>query len=650
MLLFPISFPFGNGVDMAGNGDSIPKRFRKVVTEHPRTASLMSKNGGEQFESITYQELYDTVKLYSLGLHTIGVKHGDHVGIISDNRKEWIATDLAILCIGGVDVPRGSDSTAEEIGFILRHADCAVSFAENQSQLDKIVSKKGEIPLLTHVIVYDPPKDPSAYEKSGITLLSFQELKQIGEKTIENNKAFFEQAIDKVGSEDVATLIYTSGTTGEPKGVILKHRCFIFQLDRIREYVPIEHGEIYMSILPAWHSFERAVEYVILDAGVTMAYSKLVAAVLLPDMQKVRPHWTAGVPRLWESVRASTYRKANNEGGINAVMFHFFVGVGGTFADLKNLFLGRIPVFKKRLRWLDIVLTIIPLILITPFKLLGDALVFSKLKALFGGRLIAAISGGGALPGYVDKFFQSAGITLLEGYGLTETAPVLTVRKFASPIPGTIGPLLRDIEHRIVADDMSVLEPGQKGVLYVKSPQIMDGYYKRPEATVEVLKDGWLNTGDIAMETLHGEFKILGRAKETIVLLGGENIEPLPLEDKLNQSEYIDQAMVVGQDQKFLGALIVPNFERIEQFAKESNLTYLDNTELLTVAEIQELLHSEVQALVNPKSGFKHFERIFRIKLLSKPFEVGRELTHTLKLKRNVITEIYAIALKELFR
>jgi len=371
---------------------------------------------------------------------------------------------------------------------------------------------------------------------------------------------------------------------------------------------------------------------------------------MLPDMAQIQPQWMASVPRIWEGVRASIFRTINKEGGAKKILFLFFTTVGAAWIHLFNMFSGRLPNFKLRIRWFDIAVSIIPLILLTPFKLLGDTLVFSKIKARLGGKFIAAISGGGALPAHVDRFFQAAGILLLEGYGLTETGPVLAVREQNHPIGSTVGPLFPDIEYKIIDRKGELKGPGEKGTLYIKSKQIMKGYFKQPEATKEVLKDGWLNTGDICIMTHNREVKIIGRSKETIVLMGGENIEPVPIEDKLNASEAIIQNIVLGQDKKFLGALIVPDMEILKEVAAKEGISYIQQEELLDDPEIQEYIHNEIQAQVNIKTGFKPFECIFRFKILPKPFEVGKELTQTLKTRRNVVYKMYEKEIKELFR
>jgi long-chain acyl-CoA synthetase len=254
------------------------------------------------------------------------------------------------------------------------------------------------------------------------------------------------------------------------------------------------------------------------------------------------------------------------------------------------------------------------------------------------------------LPPVVDSFFGAAGVLLLEGYGLTETAPVLAVRHQSGPVPGTVGTLLNGTECRILAEDGSELPPGEMGVIYVRGPQVMKGYYKRPEFTKEVLSDdGWLNTGDLGMLTHRGELKLTGRAKDTIVLLGGENIEPLPIEQKITESEFIDTAVVVGQDQKYLGALVIPNKEALEAYANENHVFYNQWDDLCSNEATQEQLMAEVNNLVSAKNGFRGFERVFRIAVLKDPFEVGKELSAKQEVKRHVIAEMYRKEIENLF-
>jgi long-chain acyl-CoA synthetase len=611
---------------------------------------FLIKDQNKDFQPLKYRDFWESLKVYGAGLNAIGIKRGDQVGIISENRKEWIMTDFGLSGIGAVNVPRGNDSTPGEIQYILSHADCTVTFAENSTQAEKILSKSENIPLLKKIVLFDTDGVNKLKNPQNIEMLSFNDTMKLGEEAFKNDHDFYEKEVEKGNCEDIATLIYTSGTTGNPKGVMLTHKAFLFQVDRIKPHLDLCPGEIMLSVLPIWHSFERACMYISVFLGLSTAFSKPVGPIMMPDMAKVKPQWLTSVPRIWESVHAAVMRSINSGSSGKQVLFFFFLSIGEIHTYLYDMFRGLLPQFSKRNRFIDMTVSIIPLIVLTPLKKLGQVLVFNKLKGKLGGRFKAGISGGGALPPHIDKFFRTVGITVLEGYGLTETAPILAVRKDTKPIPNTVGPLLEDIEYRVIGKDGAIMPIGFKGELHIKSDQVMQGYYKEPEKTAEILQNGWLNTGDIAVFTHTGEFKILGRSKETVVLRGGENVEPVPIEDRLNQSAYISQVMVVGQDQKFLGALIVPDMEELEKLAVEKRITYLEKEELVNNPFIHELMGHEVQSLVNAKTGFKAFECIFRFKLLSKEFKAGVEMTHSLKIRRNIVEKIYKNEIKELFR
>jgi long-chain acyl-CoA synthetase len=453
----------------------------------------------------------------------------------------------------------------------------------------------------------------------------------------------------------VATIIFTSGTTGQPKGVVLTHHNFLHQVACIPNFITVKPGDVWLAVLPVWHSFERIMQYISLGSASAQAYSKPVGKIMLNDFAAVRPQWMASVPRIWESVRSGVIKKARAEGGIKWALFRFFVAVGGAHKRYDDLVRGRKPDFRGRSRFLDFLAGFIPWIGLWPLRALGNLLVFSKIKARLGGRFIAGVSGGGALPAAVDQFFGAAGILLLEGYGLTETAPVVAVRKQRHPVPGTVGRLIDETECQIRSEDGRILPPGEQGVVYIRGPQVMRGYYQRPELTEQVLSaDGWFNTGDLGMLTHNNELKITGRAKDTIVLRGGENIEPLPIEQKLRESELIDQAIVVGQDRKFLGALIVPNAEAIREAlaAEESDADAGPERtleELVRDPRVFKLIEGEIGELVSGKNGFRGFELIFRFRLVADQFEIGRELSAKQEVKRHVINENYAELIDEMF-
>jgi long-chain acyl-CoA synthetase len=629
--------------------DTIPKLFRERFRANPGATVQHSKDKSGTYQAVSWKEMHDRSCRIAGGLLALGVKRGDHVGIISDNRKEWLATDYAVLAIGAADVPRGSDSMAPEVRYILNHAECALTFAENEAQTEKILSVKDGLPALHTIVVYDEAFDKPG-KKAGVAIRTLREVEEKGVAYEKAHPGFFDAEIDRAASQDLATLIYTSGTTGEPKGVMLTHANFLHQVTAPLTPLDIHDGDVFFSILPVWHSFERATEYVAVLAGGSLAYSKPVTQAIIEDMGKIEPMIFPSVPRVWEGIKRAVMRKMADEGGIKYALFRFFLAVGAAYSKLKTMARGLKPQFKRRVVLFDFLVAIIPLILLTPFNALGQVLVFSKIKHRLGGRFRFGVSGAGALPPHVDDFFAAAGILLLEGYGLTEAAPIVSARESRRPVPNTIGPPLPGVEIKILDKDGKELAPGEKGVLYVRGPNVMKGYYKRPEATAAALSaDGWLNTGDLAVRTYRNELAIRGRAKETIVLLGGENVEPTPIEDTICESEYVQQAMVVGQDQNHLAALVVPNFERLEKYAKEKGIAYRGLEELIRVDEVKRLIMGDINSLVGPKRGFRLFERVNGVHLLPKVFEQGVEMTNSLKLKRDVISEKYKKEIAALF-
>jgi len=633
--------------------DTVAKVHWGVAQRLPDAIALRSKDKTGSWQSLTYRQFSELFECFGAGLLDLGVKRGDHVGLISDNRKEWMIANVGILGIGGADVPRGSDTMQEEACYILRHADCAAALAENADQVKKILGKRQELPLLTTLVVLDDAFNPAAVAgmSAGIELFTFAQILERGRRRLASDPAAFRREMEKGKPEDLATIIYTSGTTGEPKGVMLTHGNFLHNLRSIPKAIDVGPSDVFLSVLPVWHSFERILDNFVLSVGASLAYSKPVGQIMLADMAAVKPTVMASVPRIWEGVRAAIYRNVNEEGGIKKALFRFFVGVGQAHSTASSLVRGLYPQFKRRSLLVDFLVGILPFILLYPLRALGNVLVFGKIKARLGGRFRFTVSGGGALPPFVDKFFQAAGVLLLEGYGLTETTPVVSVRLQHHPVPGTIGPLFAELEMKLIDPDTGkVVGPGKKGEIHLKGPNVMKGYYKRPEKTSEVLTpDGWLNTGDLGMATWKGELRILGRTKETIVLLGGENIEPVPIEDTILESQYIDQVMVVGQDQKFLGALVVPNQEALEKYAAVQEIAWLNREDLLDNPQIVELISDEIQSRVCAKRGFREFERVFRFRLLSKHFEAGVELSAKQSVKRHVVNTMYAKEIASLF-
>ncbi len=626
---------------------TIPKLLRKIAADHPALPAQMHKDEKGVFQTTTFRELYDQVRQFAAGLRELGVLREENVGLISDNRQEWFVTDLALLSLGAADVPRGCDSNAEEIAYILSFSQCRLAVLENVRQFEKVIAKEKELPDLKKVIIIDSNTKDAGAPSGRFEIHAYKDILELGKKA---DWASVESEIDRGEGDDVATLIYTSGTTGEPKGVMLTHTNFLHQVKGVPSLLDVGPGDRWLSVLPVWHSFERIMQYVALGTVSALCYSKPVGSILLEDMLKVRPTWMASVPRIWESVRDGVYRNVNQAGGVKKALFLFFVAVGSAWKTCSNMVKGLMPRYHRRIRALDILLGILPYILLWPLKALGSVLVFKTIKAKLGGKFVAGISGGGGLPAHVDAFFQAAGILLLEGYGLTESAPVLSLRPQKHPVPGTIGPAFPGTELKIIGENGEELGPNQIGVLHAKGPQIMKGYYRKPELTKQVIdKDGFLDTGDLSIKTHDGEYAIVGRAKDTIVLLGGENVEPAPIEEKLKLSPYIASGVVIGQDRKFLGALILVDESNVKLWAEENNVPYTDDAGLFTGPEVHELLSEEIAGIISAKNGFKLFEKIVKFTVLPEQFEIGRELSAKQEIKRHVINEIYSKEIKKIY-
>lgn len=631
--------------------ETIPKLLIEMAEKYPDYEAQLSKDGEGVFQPTTFSEFLEITCSMAAGLRKLGVSRGDHVGLISENRKEWLIADIALMCFGAADVPRGCDSTADELQYILDFADCETCFVENVTQLEKILTKQSSLPKLKRFIVLDSGFDTgSAAAAKGVEVLNFSEVMEAGKSEYTANPEEIKGEIEKGKGDDVVTIIFTSGTTGEPKGVMLSHTNFLHQVKFVPDLISVGPGDKWLSVLPVWHSFERIMQYVAIGSASALAYSKPIGKIIVEDMANVKPTWMASVPRIWEMIRDGVYRNVKSEGGIKQALFLFFVAVGKAHASASDLIFGLVPQFRKRFRIVDFCMGILPFLLLYPLRAMGSLLVFSKIKHRLGGKFVAGISGGGGLPSAVDGFFQAAGILLIEGYGMTETAPVLSLRRQNHPVPGTIGPIFPGTEFKILDENNKEVGPGEQGVLVVRGPQVMKGYYKKPDLTKEILDDdGWLNTGDLAMKTYKGEIKIVGRAKDTIVLTGGENIEPAPIEEILKESEYISTGVVVGQDKKFLAALIVVDIENLKLFAEEEKIQFDSDGELVEKPEVQELLRSEINEVVSEKNGFKVFERIARFHLLANSFEVGKELSAKQEIKRHEIDRIYASEIEKLF-
>lgn len=632
---------------------TVPKLLRKSAMEWPETVAQFARKKDGEFEPVTYRELYQKALDFGAGLLSIGIKRGDLIGLISDNRKEWLQADMGIMAIGATDVPRGCDATLLDLEAIFTITETKYIVTENSAQVKKILSIREKIPFVKGIIVFDEPTEEilSEAKNNGITIYSFAEILKFGQTFRIEHKDEIENELEKGQSSDLACIIFTSGTTGTPKGVMLSHGNFLAQLEELPERIMINPGEKALLVLPVWHVFEREVEYVILIQGGSLCYSKPIGSILLADLKKLNPTLLPAVPRVFEAVYDGILRKMRKTGGIVNALFNFFTKVAILHSRMHRLMFNQNVCLTRYYTVAWWFAFIIPWCLLWPLKLLGNLLVFRKIKAMLGTNFRAGIAGGGAYPPVLDDFFWAIGVKIVEGYGLTETAPVISVRPIAAPVFGNVGSPIRGVKCRIVdPDDGFVLKRGQFGAVQIKGPTVMQGYYKRPDLTAKTMTvDGWLDTGDLGYLSIHDEIVLKGRKKDTIVLLGGENVEPLPIELKLSESRYIRQAVVVGQDKHYLGALILVEEDEVKNFAAENGIQYDTYENLINSESIQKLFESEISSLINSKNGFKMFERINKFALITKPFEVGVELSAKQEIMRYRLTEIYKDQINKIF-
>lgn len=633
---------------------TIPRLFRKIASEYPELAFQMSRTEGSVFEPTTYKDAYEIAVKFAGGLLVHGVVRGEHIGLISDNRKEWEHADMGLLMLGAIDVPRGCDATAGDLEYILSFAECRIVILENAAQVEKLLSIKEKLPLVKEFIVFEgfSEKLSESAKLAGVDLFAFEKVLSEGKKYNQENPGKVESEMEIGKWDDLATIIFTSGTTGKPKGVMLSHGNFITQLDEVCERIYLYPGDRGLLVLPVWHAFQRAVEYVVMSQGATLCYSKPVGPVLLSDLKALNPQLLPAVPRVFEAVYDGIYRNMRKTGGVVLALFNFFVAIALFHSKLDRVLFDRTTRYGIDKRWLQWPAFVLPWLFCYPIKLLGGAMIFRKIRKMLGTNFRAGVAGGGALPPAVDKFFWAVGIKLVEGYGLTETAPIISVRPIDRPVLGNVGSAVRGVSARVVdPQTRKPLKKGKKGLLEVKGGTVMKGYYKQPELTAKVINEnGWFDTGDLARLTANNEIVLCGRMKDTIVQTGGENIEPLPIEMKMQESRFIQSAVVLGQDQRYLAALVVPVKSEIESFVKSSGLPYKKYSDMVKSVEVLHLIETEVATRVNAKNGFKMYERINKIALLEKPFEVGVELSAKQEIMRFRINEIYSAEIKKLFK
>ncbi|MBU1427326.1 AMP-binding protein, partial [bacterium] len=518
---------------------------------------------------------------------------------------------------------------------------------ENIENLLKETRSKGTADSVKNSLINRAVVIDGQYNKThSYKIYSFDKINKFGEELLAKGDTKFSEISKNVQPDDLATIIYTSGTTSDPKGVMLIHSNFIHNIRVTPPTQRLNKEDRWLSILPSWHIFERIAEYCALSTGASTAYSKPFKQVLLPDLKSEKPTVMVSVPRIWESVYKGVMDNVKKGSTLQKTIFNWAIGIGEEHKKAEGILNNTLPLFDQADYTPEEITQAKKTVKSLGWKYrLADKLVFKKIREVTGGELRFAISGGGALLETVDLFFNTVGIMVCEGYGLTETSPVLTARNPENYIMFTVGPPLPEVEIKIVDKDdyNKELPNGEVGIVLTKGPMVMRGYYKNEEKTKEVIKNGWFNTGDLGKKTYNGKYlKLVGRIKDTIVLRGGENIEPHPLEDRLKECDYINMVIIVGQDKSRLGALIVPDFEALKIYTEKENIEYKNIDELINHPKVISLFQKEQKRLISKEHGFTPYETVMGIALLPNEFtmEAG-EMTETLKMKRFEIHKKY---------
>ncbi len=597
---------------------------------------------------LTFGELYQQMRQFASGLQALGIQAGERIGLFADNSPQWLIADQGMMMAGAVNVVRSSQADRDELIFMLADSGTTALVVENLATLKKLQSGLGDLPIQFVVLL----SEESVTTEDGLTVYRFSQV-------MERGAAHDFQTVRR-SPADLATLLYTSGTTGKPKGVMLTHGNLIHQVTTLGVVVQPKAGDRVLSILPTWHAYERTIEYFLFSQGCTQIYTNLRS--VKKDIREFKPHYMVGVPRLWESIYEGIQKQFREQPARKQKLVDFFLSNSLKYITARRI-VQNTSLQHLKPSPLAKMTAATQALLLAPLHLLGDRLVYEKIRQGTGGCLKQVISGGGSLAFYLDNFFEIVGIEILVGYGLTETSPVTNARRPWHNVRGTAGQPIPGTEIRIVdPESRKPLSQGERGLVLIRGPQVMQGYYNNPQATAKAIDpEGWFDSGDLGWVTPENDLVLTGRAKDTIVLTNGENIEPQPIEDVCLRCPYIDQMMLVGQDEKSLGALIVPNLEALQQWASGQNL-YLAipghdqpqpaGTQAVTLDSkpIQDLFRKELNQRVQDRPGYRPDDRIGPFRLILESFSIDNGLmTQTLKIRRNVVMDRYQDLIKQMF-
>lgn len=589
--------------------DTLSQLLLNSVKSYPKDGFLLVKKQGA-YTPISTGAFGDAVKFLSLGLRALGFSKGDKLIILSENRPEWTITDFACLCNGGITVPVYTTLVPEQVKYIINDSDAKIVVYSGPDQWKKLEEIKAQLPQVKHFITFEPEAPPGA--------MTYREIQAQGMAVAKAQPDLFERLALSIKPEDEASIVYTSGTTGVPKGVILTHSNFISNVKTAASLLDFSDKDTVLSFCPLSHVMERMVTFAYIYRGCTIGYAESLETVAA-NLLEVRPHIMVGVPRVFEKIYSRVMDNILKSSSLKRKIFFWAVKIGKAYGTrtLNKQPIGGFLQFKRNL---------------------AHKLVFSKILERTGGRVRFFVSGAAPLSKDIAEFFYAMGMVILEGYGLTETSPVIAVNVLENPKFGTVGKPIPGIEVKIAPD----------GEILTRGPHVMKGYYKKESETREVFEGDWLKTGDIGRLDEEGFLMITDRKKDLIVTAGGKNVAPQAIENVLKTNPYISNAVAIGDRRRFISALIVPNFEKLEEYAKFNNVAYASRAELVKNEQVVNFLKSEIDRAT---PNLASFERIKKIAVLDRDFDIEKgELTPTQKVKRNVVEKKYKDLLDMLYR
>ncbi len=595
---------------------TVPRLYYHLTEEYSKETNnfvLKHKVAGK-YVGITYDQFKDETDSFAFGLASLGIKKYDKIAIIAENRPEWVYSDMAILGLGAIDVPLYPSLTAESIEFILNNSESKAIIVSTKFQLNKVMKIREKCKSLKYIILLNE-KD---FDEKNKDLMTFSNVQDLGKSYCKSHPSLLKDNLEIIKPNDVCTIIYTSGTTGEPKGVVLTHHNILSNVQAALDCFPIGSTDVFLSFLPLCHIFERMAGYYTAFASkCTVCYAESIETVA-QNLIDVKPTIMTSVPRLFERIHTKIIKNVDSQPLKKQKIFYWAMDIGVRYAEFKKK--GNIPLsFKLKHK-------------------VADKLVFSKLREKTGGNLRFFISGGAALPLYLGKFFEAIGIIIVEGYGLTESSPVICANRVEDFKFGSVGKPFPGVEIKIASD----------GEILARGPNIMQGYYKNKKETEATIKDGWLYTGDIGVFDGDGFLKITDRKKHLFKTSAGKYIAPNPIESMFLASKYIDQFVLIGDRRMFLTALIVPDFEAVREYADSHKIPYDKVEDLVRDEQIYKMLDKEMDQF---QKKLANYERVRKFVLLDRPFTIeSGEITPSLKIKRKYVEERYQDLIEQMYQ